>query len=137
MQINQAPPSRKRGGHSVSAADPPARSPGAEGRGLRWLARDADAFIDAVFAQGPALSRTSPLRKRDYLERIVRGGYPEALRRSSRRRAAFFDSYLTILIERDVKQPGNDSRMRARRERQRDRRRPGPGESPGPGEWIA
>jgi predicted AAA+ superfamily ATPase len=63
-----------------------------------------DAFIDAVFAQGPALSRTSPLRKRDYLERIVRGGYPEALRRSSRRRAAFFDSYLTILIERDVKE---------------------------------
>jgi predicted AAA+ superfamily ATPase len=42
--------------------------------------------------------------KRDYLERIVRGGFPEALRRSPRRRAAFFDSYLTILIERDVKE---------------------------------
>ncbi|HEX6526311.1 MAG TPA: DUF4143 domain-containing protein [Streptosporangiaceae bacterium] len=42
--------------------------------------------------------------KRDYLERVVRGGYPEAVRRSLRRRAAFFDSYLTNLIERDVKE---------------------------------
>jgi hypothetical protein len=50
------------------------------------------------------LSRTSALRKRDYLERVVRGGYPEAVRRSPRRRAAFFDSYLTNLIERDVKE---------------------------------
>lgn len=63
-----------------------------------------DAFIDAAFTAGPALSRTSSLRKRDYLERVVRGGFPEALRRSPRRRAAFFDSYLTILIERDVKE---------------------------------
>ena len=64
--------------------------------------RAPDAFIDAAFARGPDLSRTSPLRKRDYLERATRGGYPEAVRRSPRRRAAFFDSYLTNLIERDV-----------------------------------
>jgi uncharacterized protein len=64
--------------------------------------RSADAFIDAAFAQGPGLSRTSTLHKRDYLERVVRGGFPEAVRRSVRRRAAFFDSYLTNLIERDV-----------------------------------
>ena len=63
-----------------------------------------DAFIDAAFARGPALSRTSTLRKRDYLDRLVRGGYPEAIRRTPRRRAAFFDSYLTNLIERDVKE---------------------------------
>jgi predicted AAA+ superfamily ATPase len=37
-------------------------------------------------------------------ERAVRGGYPEAVRRSPRRRAAFFDSYLTNLIERDVQE---------------------------------
>ena len=64
--------------------------------------RSADAFIDAAFAHGPGLSRTSTLHKRDYLERVVRGGFPEAVRRSARRRAAFFDSYLTNLIERDV-----------------------------------
>jgi predicted AAA+ superfamily ATPase len=63
-----------------------------------------DAFVDAAFTRGPALSRTSTLRKRDYLERVTRGGYPEAVRRSPRRRAAFFDSYLTNLIERDVRE---------------------------------
>jgi uncharacterized protein len=68
------------------------------------IERVPDAFIDAAFAHGPALTRTSALRKRDYLERVVRGGYPEAVRRSPRRRAAFFDSYLTNLIERDVKE---------------------------------
>jgi hypothetical protein len=63
-----------------------------------------DAFIDAAFARGPTLSRTSALRKRDYLDRVIRGGYPEAIRRTPRRRAAFFESYLTNLIERDVKE---------------------------------
>ena len=67
------------------------------------LERSPDAFPDAAFAHGPGLSRTSTMRKRDYLDRVVRGGYPEAIRRSPRRRAAFFDSYLTSLIERDVK----------------------------------
>jgi hypothetical protein len=61
-----------------------------------------DRFVDAAFAHGPALTHTSQLRRRDYLERVVRGGYPEAVRRSPRRRAAFFESYLTTLIERDV-----------------------------------
>ncbi len=68
------------------------------------LERSPDAFADAAFARGPGLFRTSTMRKRDYLDRVVRGGYPEAIRRSPRRRAAFFDSYLTNLIERDVKE---------------------------------
>lgn len=66
--------------------------------------RSADTFVDAAFRLGPRLRRTSTLRKRDYLERIVRGGFPEAIRRTARRRAAFFDAYLTSLIERDVKE---------------------------------
>ncbi len=32
------------------------------------------------------------------------GGFPEAVRRTPRRRAAFFDSYLTTLVDRDVLQ---------------------------------
>jgi uncharacterized protein len=63
---------------------------------------EGDRFIDAAFHRGPALTHRTTLRRRDYLERIVRGGYPEATRRSARRRAAFFDSYLSTLIERDV-----------------------------------
>lgn len=61
-----------------------------------------DRFVDAAFAHGTALKHTSDLRRRDYLERVARGGYPEAVRRTARRRSAFFDSYLTTLIERDV-----------------------------------
>jgi predicted AAA+ superfamily ATPase len=61
-----------------------------------------DRFVDAAFARGAGLTHTSTMRRREYLERVVRGGYPEAVRRSDRRRAAFFDSYLTTLIERDV-----------------------------------
>jgi predicted AAA+ superfamily ATPase len=61
-----------------------------------------DRFVDAAFTHGPALRHTSDLRRRDYLERVARGGYPEAVRRTARRRSAFFDSYLTTLIERDV-----------------------------------
>ncbi len=64
--------------------------------------REPDRFVDAVFARGPGLTHTSTLRRRDYLERVVRGGYPEAVRRSPRRRTAFFEAYVSTLIERDV-----------------------------------
>jgi hypothetical protein len=39
----------------------------------------------AAFAHGSALSSSSTLRKRDYLERVTRGGYLEAIRRSALR----------------------------------------------------
>lgn len=61
-----------------------------------------DRFVDAVFQHGPALDHSSALRRRDYLELAITGGFPEAVRRQPRRRAAFFDSYLSTLIERDV-----------------------------------
>lgn len=61
-----------------------------------------DRFVDATFANGPAITHTSSLKRRDYLERVAAGGFPEAVRRAPRRRAAFFDSYLSTLIARDV-----------------------------------
>jgi predicted AAA+ superfamily ATPase len=61
-----------------------------------------DGFVDAAFALGPSLSHESSLRRTDYLDRAVVGGFPEAVRRNPRRRAAFFASYLATLIERDV-----------------------------------
>jgi len=63
---------------------------------------EPDRFVDAVFRHGPSIDHSSTLRRRDYLERLVVGGFPEAVRRTPRRRTAFFDSYLTTLIERDV-----------------------------------
>ncbi|WP_210408140.1 ATP-binding protein [Allokutzneria sp. NRRL B-24872] len=66
------------------------------------LSGQPDRFVDAAFRHGHQLERSSDLRRRDYLDRLVAGGYPEATRRAPRRRAAFFDAYLSTLIERDV-----------------------------------
>lgn len=63
-----------------------------------------DLFVDAAFTHGPGLEHTSVLRRRDYLDLMVAGGFPESVRRVPRRRTAFFDSYLSSLIERDVLQ---------------------------------
>ena len=66
---------------------------------------EADHFVDGVFRDGAALSYQSSVSRRDYAERIVRGGFPEAVRRpDNRRREHFFDSYVSDLIARDVSQ---------------------------------
>ncbi|GAA3812395.1 ATP-binding protein [Sphaerisporangium flaviroseum] len=65
----------------------------------------SDAFVDTVFTQGPDLRHTSAVTRSEYAERIVRGGFPEAVARSNpRRRERFFDSYVSDLIARDVRQ---------------------------------
>jgi predicted AAA+ superfamily ATPase len=64
-----------------------------------------DGFVDAAFRLGPQLrAEPSPLRRRDYLSRARRGGYPEALLRSGRRRERFFADYVSEMIVRDVHQ---------------------------------
>src|SRR6185437_4354756 len=66
----------------------------------------ADGFVDAVFQSDGAV-RVTPcsLTKRDYVARALRGGFPEAVRRDpGRRRARFFESYVTDLVTRDVQQ---------------------------------
>lgn len=66
------------------------------------ISGEPDRFVDAAFRHGPHINHSSMLRRRDYLDRLVMGGFPEAVRRTPRRRTAFFDSYLSTLIERDV-----------------------------------
>jgi uncharacterized protein len=65
-----------------------------------------DGFIDAVFQHGVEIrAAPSSLRREDYLERALRGGYPEAVRRpDSGRRGRFFESYISDVINRDVRQ---------------------------------
>jgi predicted AAA+ superfamily ATPase len=67
---------------------------------------EPDGFVDAAFAVGADLrGRPTELRRRDYLARMARGGYPEAWRREApRRRQRFFESYLADILSRDVKQ---------------------------------
>jgi uncharacterized protein len=71
--------------------------------------RTTEGFVDAVFEHGAeqmvAQTTQSALHREDYLERALRGGYPEAVRRTDLgRRARFFESYVSDLISRDVRQ---------------------------------
>ena len=60
-----------------------------------------DGFVDAVFADGGAPTLASRVSRREYAERIVRGGFPEAVARTNpNRRERFFDSYVGDLVAR-------------------------------------
>jgi predicted AAA+ superfamily ATPase len=68
--------------------------------------QDEDGFVDAVFTGGTDLqAHSSELRRSNYVERALRGGYPEAIHRTDLgRRARFFESYASDLVSRDVAQ---------------------------------
>lgn len=67
-----------------------------------------DGFVDAVFAcvdTGALPRHNSTVGRAEYADRVVRGGFPEAVARTGQaRRERFFDSYVTDLITRDVTQ---------------------------------
>ncbi|GAA3442459.1 ATP-binding protein [Planomonospora venezuelensis] len=67
---------------------------------------EPDGFVDAAFTHGADLRAESrDLRRKDYLTRVERGGFPEAVQRETpRRRQRFFQSYIDDLISRDIKQ---------------------------------
>lgn len=66
-------------------------------------------FIDGVFSADPL--RVCPPNEEDrsaLLRRALRGGYPEALQRgAAKRRHAWFASYITTVIQRDVRDLAN------------------------------
>ncbi len=67
---------------------------------LRGRAGDA---IDRFFSVEP-LHITDPIVGRDLAEIIARGGYPEAVGRTDeRRRTKWFNDYLTLTLDRDVR----------------------------------
>jgi uncharacterized protein len=68
--------------------------------------RSPDRFVEALFRHGVNIRvPPSDLRRDDYLDRALRGGYPEAVHRTDPgRRARFFESYITDLVNRDVRQ---------------------------------
>jgi predicted AAA+ superfamily ATPase len=61
-----------------------------------------DGFIDAAFSSGPEIQHTTAEDRQGYLDRVVRGGFPEAVARESQRRSRFLDGYVSDLINRDV-----------------------------------
>lgn len=76
---------------------------------------EPDGFVDAAFEMGSELRHTSAVERSEYIERIVRGGFPEAVARSGRRRETFFDNYVADIVNRDVIQVSEIEHGRAMR----------------------
>lgn len=68
-----------------------------------------ESFIDAIFSDDvfPAVfqaAETAQGAATTIVERVARGGFPDAVGRAERRRARFFEAYINDLIDRDVVQ---------------------------------
>lgn len=76
------------------------------------LARHRESFIDRVFSAQHRSSEVEAVSQRDIVQRLLVGGYPEAhARRRDERRHAWFDSYLTAILQRDVRDLLNIDRL--------------------------
>ncbi|OAI46407.1 hypothetical protein AYO45_06365 [Gammaproteobacteria bacterium SCGC AG-212-F23] len=65
-------------------------------------------FIDALFSEKLTLPTHSRLTREELIQKIIFGGYPEVLTRQSEdRRYAWFDSYITTILQRDVRDIAN------------------------------
>jgi uncharacterized protein len=63
----------------------------------------ADSFVERVFAgDAPLASDASPMSRRQVMELVVTGGFPEVRRLPIKQRSAWFESYHRTVIERDV-----------------------------------
>src|SRR5690606_21451611 len=61
-----------------------------------------EAFVDTLFSDGdlPSIVKAP---QADIVDLCARGGYPEVIERSVSRRHAWYDSYITALLQRDVR----------------------------------
>lgn len=65
------------------------------------LERTAPGFLDALFS-AKLKPRKRGFSRKNHTDRIVAGGYPDALRRSGRRRLAWYRNYIKALVQHDV-----------------------------------
>jgi predicted AAA+ superfamily ATPase len=77
------------------------------------LAGKPDARLaDLLLAERPDLPERAPLDREGLIARIVRGGFPEAVQREDpERRGRWFSSYLTTILERDVRAMADIARL--------------------------
>lgn len=77
------------------------------------IGRRVEGFVDACFAKEFRPGRIRGAAWPDLVTRIVRGGFPEVLARTEAiRRKAWFGSYLTTILERDVRDLANVQGLR-------------------------
>ena len=67
------------------------------------IAGQREGFVDAVFGRSLPAWSTAAESRSSVVERLLRGGYPEPLTLAAAdRRAAWFRSYVTTIVQRDV-----------------------------------
>lgn len=72
---------------------------------------DGTVFTELLFSSQGSKG-LSPVKREDLADRIVRGGFPEAVEREGKtRREQWFSSYLTSILERDVRAMTDISRL--------------------------
>jgi predicted AAA+ superfamily ATPase len=72
------------------------------------LAGQTEGFLSALFSPEPRFQTGEGLERAAYLQKIVEGGYPEALsRKSARRRDKWYGAYITTILQRDVRDLAN------------------------------
>ncbi|WP_201774641.1 ATP-binding protein [Kiritimatiella glycovorans] len=62
-----------------------------------------DGFVERLMSGKPSCEPAAPVCRADLAARVSRGGYPEALRRADDRRRSWFASYLTTVLQRDIR----------------------------------
>jgi len=63
-----------------------------------------EGFVDALFAKSFSPPSVGPLDRGELFERLLRGGFPEMVDKPSEsRRRAWFSSYTTSILQRDVR----------------------------------
>lgn len=63
-----------------------------------------DRFVDTVFEEPRSLLDSQGPPRDDLFQRILAGGFPEAIRRSPARRRSWFDSYMTTVSQSVVRE---------------------------------
>lgn len=72
------------------------------------IAGKRESFIDSLFTDRTIKTGTASKDGPTLIERILRGGYPEAHRREApSRRRAWFNSYVSTILQRDVRDLAN------------------------------
>jgi predicted AAA+ superfamily ATPase len=67
------------------------------------MAGTLDNFIDLLFEEPLELVRNTDLDRRQVLERVLAGGYPEVIARQTARRRGWFDAYVTTITQSVVR----------------------------------
>lgn len=71
----------------------------------------ANDFIGRVLSPRLEFQAMSAITRDELARRVVAGGYPEAVRRSSGRRSAWFQSYITTILQRTVRDLADIGRL--------------------------